>query len=49
MILADRPESSTLCREQQDYDLEEEGVQFKMMNNSTVMPLKHSRYTNDES
>lgn len=38
------------CVSQQDVgDLEDEGVHFKLMNNSTVMPLKHSRYTNDES
>ena len=38
------------CISQQECgDMEDEGVHFKLMNNSTVMPLKHSRYTNDES
>lgn len=31
----------------QEDNEEEESVQFKMLNGSSVMPLKHARYTED--
>ena len=31
-----------------DHEEEEGRLHFKMLHNSTVMPLKHSRYTNDD-